>query len=280
MNKLLVYTNIPMWFLLSKMYDIAREWYGALVNMYMAQLALQYNDTTEDDNNVCDKYVARKLFRRLTNASTLFPGQGSSGGDYTLFSQDLRPANVLLDKGLCVVSMIDWEFAYAAPTEFSLDPPWWLLLLEPECWPGGYKEWMNAYDPRLHTFLRVLEAKETMADKDTPSLSQAMRRSWERGTRWLIMRPGIVGRLTLSVGSFWISDTLGGTMSRTTVLGYICFRKGRKRRWRHWSQVTRRTVQIGGYSNGMRSWRLPVLMGCWGLHLERTRAKAAVEARG
>jgi hypothetical protein len=163
----------------------------ALVDMHMAQLARQYNDATEDDDDVRDKYVARKLFRRLTDANNLWPDRAYSGGDSKLFSQDLRPANVLIDEDLRVVGVIDWEFAYVAPAEFTFDPPWWLLLLEPESWSGGYKEWMKAYEPRLHTFLRVLEAEEKMAATSgasaasTPLLSRSMRRSWE-GRNWMV----------------------------------------------------------------------------------------------
>ncbi|KAF5129767.1 hypothetical protein E5D57_006098 [Metarhizium anisopliae] len=56
---------------------------------------------------------------------------------FRLYSEDLRPSNVLIDKDLRVVGVIDWEFAYAAPASFSSDPPWWLLLKSPEYWPGG-----------------------------------------------------------------------------------------------------------------------------------------------
>ena len=201
MNELLVHTNMPPRFLPSQTYNTANEWYGALTDMHMAQLALQYNDATEDDDDVCDKYVARKLFRRLADANNLRPHRGYSGGhsgsSFKLFSQDLRPANVLVNEDLRVVGVIDWEFAYAAPAEFTFDPPWWLLLLEPEYWPGGYNEWMKAYEPRLYTFLRVLEAEEkkmaetsgaSVLDNDgasTPSLSRSMRRSWEERD-WMI----------------------------------------------------------------------------------------------
>lgn len=201
MNELLVHTNMPPRFLPSQTYGTAKEWYCALADMHMAQLALHYNDAAEDDDDVRDKYVARKLFRRLADGNRLWPDGGCSGGGFKLFSQDLRPANVLVDEELRVVGVIDWEFAYAAPAEFTFDPPWWLLLLEPECWPGGYKEWMKAYEPRLHTFLRVLEAEEkamaetsgassaSLPDGDgtasAPSLSRSMRRSWEERD-WMI----------------------------------------------------------------------------------------------
>lgn len=182
----------------SQTYGTAKEWYNALVDMHITQLALQYNDTAEDDDDIRDKYVARKLFQRLADTNSLWPERGYSGGDFKLFSQDLRPANVLVDEDLRVVGVIDWEFAYAALAEFTFDPPWWLLLLEPECWPGGYNEWMKAYEARLQIFLRVLEVEEkkmtetsgaSLPDNNgaasTPSLSQSMRRSWEERD-WMV----------------------------------------------------------------------------------------------
>src|SRR3569833_4742664 len=42
-----------------------------------------------------------------------------------------------------------------------LTPPWWLLLMEPDWWEdGAYPEWMEAYEPRMLTFIRVLEEEE------------------------------------------------------------------------------------------------------------------------
>ncbi|CAI4220123.1 unnamed protein product [Parascedosporium putredinis] len=163
-----------------------------------AQLALQYNDVAEDDGDVCDKFVARSLFRRLIDSHTFESDQECPTGDFRLFSEDLRPANVLVDENLKVVGVIDWEFAYMAPAEFTFDPPWWLLLLEAKDWPGGYGEWIKAYEPRFHTFLRVLEVEEkkigtngvlSSSDPDggmsTLPLSQRMRMSWKEKT-WLI----------------------------------------------------------------------------------------------
>ena len=127
MNELLAHTNMPPRFLPSQTYGTAKEWYSALLEMHIAQLALQYNDATEDDDDVRDKYIARKLFQRVADANNLWPDQRYSGryssGGFKLSSQDLRPANVLIDEELRVVGVIDWEFAYAAPAEFTFDPP-------------------------------------------------------------------------------------------------------------------------------------------------------------
>lgn len=119
----------------------------------------------EDEGDARDKYVARQLFGKLA-AERRLASEPESDGCFTLFSKDFRPANILLDKDLPVFDFIDWEFAYAAPTQFSFEPPWWLLLEQPEYWASRYRAWMEAYEPQLRTFLRVMEAEETMADAD------------------------------------------------------------------------------------------------------------------
>ncbi|XXH01670.1 hypothetical protein Hte_008030 [Hypoxylon texense] len=149
MNDIIVHTNAPASILPSQTYESAEDWYKALADMHMAQLAFQQNDAVEDEDDVRDKHTARHLFRNLAAENRLMPDLSTSNEGFRLFSEDFRPANVLLDKDLRVVGVIDWEFAYAAPVQFSFDPPWWLLLEDPDLWPGGYRNWMEAYEPRL-----------------------------------------------------------------------------------------------------------------------------------
>ncbi|KAI1429747.1 phosphotransferase family protein [Xylaria sp. FL1777] len=205
MIDLVVHTNAPASTLPSQTqtYASADEWYRALADMHMTQLAFQHNDAVEDEADARDKYVARQLFRKLAAEGRLVSEPEESNGGFALFSEDFRPANMLLDEDLRVVGVIDWEFAYAAPAQFSSDPPWWLLLEEPESWTGGHPVWMEAYEPRLRTFLRVLEAEEkkmaaadiaekvgrvSLADDggktEVPPLSRRMRESWEKRT-WM-----------------------------------------------------------------------------------------------
>lgn len=152
-------------------FESAGGWYQAMADMHLVQFAFQHNNAIDGGvDDARDKYVARQLFRNLASQERLSSGfatppppPDSSQAHSTiarLFSKDLRPSNVLIDKDLKVVGVIDWEFAYAAPREFAWDPPWWLLLRYPESWPGGYEAWMEAYEPRLETFLSVLEAEE------------------------------------------------------------------------------------------------------------------------
>ncbi|KAK8092532.1 Protein kinase-like domain [Apiospora kogelbergensis] len=143
--------------------------------MHLSQFVFQRNDAVKDDDedDARDKYVARQLFRRLASKGQL--SSQSEAGDasdtttspFRLFCEDLRPSNVLIDKDLRVVGVIDWEFVYAAPPQFSSDP--------------------------LETFLRALEGveektrtgDETASGLATPSLSQRMRKSWE-SKNWMI----------------------------------------------------------------------------------------------
>ncbi|KAF7538019.1 hypothetical protein G7Z17_g12714 [Cylindrodendrum hubeiense] len=202
MNEIVAYTDTPESILPSQTYDSADEWYSALGDMHMTQLAFQHNDAVKDKEDARDKYVARQLYRNLVTKRRFDLELSKSDGEFRLFSEDFKPANVLINKDLRVVGVIDWEFAYAAPAQCSFDPPWWLLLQEPESWRGGYREWMKAYEPRLHTFLRVLEAEEnkmaamnlaekvngmslTDGGKTELPLSQCMRESWEKRT-WML----------------------------------------------------------------------------------------------
>ncbi|CDM27631.1 unnamed protein product [Penicillium roqueforti FM164] len=45
-----------------------------------------------------------------------------------------------------IAGVVDWEFTYAAPTEFSYAPPWWLLIEKPEDWPKGLDDWTRSFD--------------------------------------------------------------------------------------------------------------------------------------
>jgi hypothetical protein len=229
MNKLGDHARVPPWILPTGTFSTADEWYSALADMHMAQLVFQHNDAVKDDEDAKEKYVARQLFRRLAVEGRLSQGMGNkfeSDGTFRLWSEDLRPSNVLVDKDDRVVAVIDWEFAYAAPSQFTFDPPWWLLLSEPDWYDeGSYPEWMEAYEPRLQTFLRVLDEEERkcmesselaeavsgmsleVAGKQSREkchaaipLAQRMRESWETKS-WMV---NFVARKTWSFDAiFW-----------------------------------------------------------------------------
>ncbi|EMR71663.1 putative phosphotransferase enzyme family protein [Eutypa lata UCREL1] len=86
-----------------------------------------------------------------------------------------------------IVAFIDWEFAYSAPTQFSLDPPWWLLLDVPETWHTNIDDWAKSYSLRLETWLQAMEKAEndTNISLNDVKLSTYMRESWATGRFWL-----------------------------------------------------------------------------------------------
>ncbi|KAJ5096402.1 hypothetical protein NUU61_005758 [Penicillium alfredii] len=71
--------------------------------------------------------------KRLTNPSL-------ENGPFKIWCDDFRPVNILLNSDSEIVGVIDWEFTYAAPVEFSHAPPWWLLIEKPEFWPKGLED--------------------------------------------------------------------------------------------------------------------------------------------
>ncbi|KAH7037055.1 phosphotransferase family protein [Microdochium trichocladiopsis] len=201
------WTSMPRSLLPSGTYTNAEAWYSAMADMHMLQLIFQRNDAVEDEDDVRDKYVARRLFGRLVSSgsiSALFnqvesselqrSAEGSTsiqktgtGPPFKLFSEDLRPTNVLVNEHDKIVAVVDWEFAYAAPAQFARDPPWWLLLRQPQDWVGGIEAFINAYEPRLGTFVGVLRRCEARSGTLHAShhghekpLSQHMQESWDK----------------------------------------------------------------------------------------------------
>lgn len=187
----------------------ADEWYVELAKMHLAQLIFQHNDLVLDEDDCRNKYVSRQLFLGLARRGRLstfgfaqddwsasakaatcprFPAPDGSDS-FRLWCDDLRPSNALLDPAEddWLAGMIDWEFTYAAPAQFALDPPWWLLFETPEMWkPGGVDEWSKAYEPQLEVWLKAVEDQEDGAVfLDGLPLSAHMKESWESGRFWL-----------------------------------------------------------------------------------------------
>ncbi|KAK1146750.1 hypothetical protein N8T08_002511 [Aspergillus melleus] len=103
---------------------------------------------------------------------------------------NFRPANVLLDEDLRITGVVDWEFTYAAPVEFSYALPWWLLIEKPEYWPKGLGDWYIEYERQLQPFLGALmcwddDAIEQGRMEENQRLSGPMRHSWESGDFWI-----------------------------------------------------------------------------------------------
>ncbi|KAK0117871.1 hypothetical protein ONS95_012191 [Cadophora gregata] len=209
MNSMLQLANIPRATLPSKdrTYRTADEWYVALAEMHIAQLVFQHNDLVTTADDCRNKFVARQLFLKLakqgrlstfgfeeddwsaqskSQALALSPAPSGSNS-FRIWCDDLRASNILLNEANDIVAVIDWEFAYIAPTQFSLDPPWWLLLNVPEMWHSNIDDWTHIYDIRLKTWLRAMEKAEESIKTETQEfkISRYMRENWETGRFWL-----------------------------------------------------------------------------------------------
>ncbi|TLD22244.1 hypothetical protein PspLS_08045 [Pyricularia sp. CBS 133598] len=69
----------------------------------------------------------------------------SEGVPLPLWSDDFRPANVIVDEEDNLLGSSDWEYSYAGPAQFVFDPPWWLLLDVPEMWDDDIDDWISIY---------------------------------------------------------------------------------------------------------------------------------------
>ncbi|KAG8417450.1 hypothetical protein J3458_004957 [Metarhizium acridum] len=192
-----------------KTYETADAWYTALAEMHIGQLIFQHNDVVNSEDDCRNKYVARQIFRRLAKQgklstfgfqqdswsaqsskilpSTLCPAPPGTHS-FQLWGDDFRAGNILLTESDDIAALIDWEFTYAAPTQFILDPPWWLLIEAAEMWSAGMDDWVNTYGVRLKTWLVALEKAEANTTESShwpQPLSRYMRESWETGRFFL-----------------------------------------------------------------------------------------------
>lgn len=200
MSNMVQLSNIPqsVFPLKATIYKTVDDWYVALAEMQMATLIFQHNDIVDSENNCTTKYVARQLFCKVAKqgrlstfgftasknpGATLPAADGSSS--FRLWPDDFRPANVLVDDNEQIAGIIDWEFTYVGPRQFTLDPPWWLLIEVPEMWENGIEDWAHVYETRLETWLSELEKVEKDMKPGSLLLSAYMRESWETGRFWL-----------------------------------------------------------------------------------------------
>jgi len=192
MNDLVRVGTLPRSKLPANIFESSSSFFLTLADLQMEHLKHQRNDAVDSTIDCQRKYIARKLFRKLVdhrqrNRATT---PGDDFGPFKLWCDDLRPANVLLNADLQIVGVIDWEFTYAAPAEFSHAPPWWLLLEQPEYWPDGIEAWTKVYECRLETFLNVMVKREDSLIAsgrltENQRLSELMRKSWQTGEFWV-----------------------------------------------------------------------------------------------
>jgi hypothetical protein len=103
----------------------------------------------------------------------------SNSDSFRLWGDEFRGRNILLDESHEIEALIDWDFTYIAPTQFILNPPWWLLLETAEMWPSDLHDWKTTYESRLETWLSAMDQAEAILNPNAlpPSLSKYMRES-------------------------------------------------------------------------------------------------------
>ncbi|KAF5532623.1 aromatic-amino-acid decarboxylase [Fusarium mexicanum] len=213
MTEMIRLANIPRCILPSqeKTYMTADEWYTTLAEMHIAQLIFQHNDLVTSINDYRNKYVARLVFRKLailgrlsifgfaqdtwSSQSSIIPSETlspcpSNSDCFRLWGDDFRAGNILLNESDDIAALIDWEYTYAGPTQFFLDPPWWLLLQTAEMWSPDLEHWRQTYKSRLGIWLSAMEKAEanmgaSAYDNFAVPLSRYMRESWQTGRFFL-----------------------------------------------------------------------------------------------
>ena len=166
-------------------FNCASEYFQHLAELQFLHLKYQRNDADTDEGDCRKKYVARCLFRRIARQVKVQRGR------YHLYCDDLRPSNVLVSESdLKVTGVIDWEYTYVAPAEFTSCAPWWLLFESPEAWV--LDSFMSRYRPRFELFLKVLRGHEDRQIRDgslreSQRLSDKMALSVENGLFWFCL---------------------------------------------------------------------------------------------
>jgi hypothetical protein len=127
MNELVQLGGVDPAQLPQNVFETASSYYQALAEMHMTHLASQRHDAVESAEDCKQKYIARCLFRKITREPKLWD---NDSGPFTLFCDDLRPGNVLVNENYEMTGVVDWEYTYAAPTGFAHSPPFWLLMDE------------------------------------------------------------------------------------------------------------------------------------------------------
>ncbi|KGO39904.1 Aminoglycoside phosphotransferase [Penicillium expansum] len=166
MNELVRIGGLPQSKLpyLNATFDTSSSYMEALADINIEHLVHQRNDSVDSADDCRRKFVARQLFRKLAREKKL-TNPLLEKGPFKIWCDDLRPANVLLNENPTqIAGVVDWEFTYAAPVEFSYAPPWWLLIEKPEFWPGGIEDWTRVFEHRLKTsFLKAMKDCEDTA---------------------------------------------------------------------------------------------------------------------
>ncbi|BCR97085.1 aminoglycoside phosphotransferase family protein [Aspergillus luchuensis] len=192
MNELMASANLPLEAFPppSHTFTSSTDYLYSLATQHLLHLRLQQRKpslTSEEDFQ--RKLIARYLFLNLTKNLDLTNPQGP----FRLYCDDFRPSNVLMNLNTSRVSaVIDWEFTYAAPAEFTYVAPWWLLLESPEDWEGDLHQFPDRNLPRFNVFLEVLrECEDELMGQglllESQRLASRMGESLDNGLFWVCL---------------------------------------------------------------------------------------------
>lgn len=182
MNDLMTSTGYPVDQFPTAPFSRTSDYFTAIANEHMTHFQTQRNLATSE-TDARWRFTARHCFAQLIPKYCV-----DDAGPFTLFCDDLRPANMRADPDtLRITAVLDFEFTNAMPAQFAHDPPWWLLLLAPHTWleRDNKKEFLDRFVPRMEQFIRAVErAEEKSPSTEEPRLSTRMRDSWDSGRFW------------------------------------------------------------------------------------------------
>ncbi|KAJ9197460.1 hypothetical protein DTO021D3_7943 [Paecilomyces variotii] len=187
MNRLTQFSNIPPGVFAKQRFANAADYFEELAKQHFYHLEFQQNDAVTDEADCRKKYVARRLFIKISREVS----KKHCKGPFRLFCDDFRPENIFIHSAQAIVTrVIDWEFTYAAPVEFSYTAPWWLLLERPEEW--DLDSFLARYLPKFRVFLEALRETENKkihngSLTESQRLSEGMEASMENGLFWICL---------------------------------------------------------------------------------------------
>ncbi|EEP78052.1 predicted protein [Uncinocarpus reesii 1704] len=147
-------------------FGTASAYFSALADLHLDHLIHQRNDAVDSETDCRRKYTARTLFSQLIAEGRLTTTP-TNNGPFKLWCDDLRPSNILVNENMQILGVVDWEFTYAAPVEFSHAPP---------CRNIGRRALREQEDVAL--------GRGTL--KHNQRLSVPMKQSWENGGFWAV----------------------------------------------------------------------------------------------
>ncbi|KAF1989608.1 hypothetical protein K402DRAFT_460956 [Aulographum hederae CBS 113979] len=126
---------------------------------------------------------------RLLHISPHFVTEKHNSGPFTLFCDDFRPGNILVNPDTFeILAVIDLEWTYAAPYQFLYSPPKWVIIERTCSWTTHS---LALYQTKLQLFLQAFEDEEASREAEgdlsivsAKRMSALMEQSMEDGKFW------------------------------------------------------------------------------------------------